>query len=512
MSCPSENVLLDYVERRLGAVQFGMVSAHLERCDACRALLSNPTVQTWVGPYRLERAIGGGGMGVVYRAHHGDSGQVVALKVLRPELGQEPSLVKRFHREVEALGAVAHPNLVKVLDSGTTEKHEPWLAMELVEGLSLSRMIRERGAMSVPVVLSLARQLAQALQVAHANGLIHRDLKPGNLLISDAMHLTVLDFGLVKHIKRTDETAISFSVFLGTPGYMAPEQIRGEEPTPAVDLYSVGVILHEALAGRRLFTGPSGHAIVATQLERDAPRLDAPHVPAAVTELVASLLSRGVANRVRTAEELLARLAQLEAAPTAQTVVELESVRRGPGYSQTRLVVLGAALSSVLLIVGSLAFGSATSRGNVPTAPLTVATTPPPRLEPTAAPTAPDEPTTPAEAPAVIAAPTPSPPPPKNDPPTPIARAQRRPPPAKPASRAPVDEPAALTPPPASSTSERLLTLQREVARLRTTLTGDRVALGLLDRVASGLTAQASPEQLRAVETKLRDLERQYAP
>jgi serine/threonine protein kinase len=205
-----------------------------------------------LGPWRLDELIGEGGMGVVFRATHTRNGSVAALKLIKEELAHSEEHARRFVREARAAREVRHPNLVGVLDAGHSDGHA-WLALEYVAGRGLDVRLREEGPLPPADVIRLAAEIGSALDAIHAAGLIHRDVKPANILFDAGGASRLTDFGLA--------TGVDYSVItqagkvLGTMDYLAPELIRGELPDPASDLYAFGCSIYECFAGRPPFGG-----------------------------------------------------------------------------------------------------------------------------------------------------------------------------------------------------------------------------------------------------------------
>ena len=232
--------------------------------------------------YRLDERLAAGGMGVVYRGVETKLDRPVAVKFLHEALAFVPDLKKRFGREVQAMGRLAHPNLVAILDSGV-HGGVPFLVMEFLVGRPLSQEIEDRGALPPARALAIARQILAGVAHAHASGIVHRDLKPDNvLLLSDGADggagepLKILDFGLAKMIgdSASGLTQLTNTGFaLGTPGYMSPEQARGAAADERADLYAVGVMLYEMLAGRRPFVADSAMGVLRMHMEDPPPPL-----------------------------------------------------------------------------------------------------------------------------------------------------------------------------------------------------------------------------------------------
>src|SRR5262249_13117023 len=212
-----------------------------------------------VSHFRLGRPLGGGGMGVVYTAEDLQLGRAVALKFLAPELVRDPVSKTRFLTEARAASALDHPNLCTLLEVGETEEGLLFLAMPRYEGESLVRLLA-RGPLPLEQALDLATQIARGLAKAHYHGIVHRDVKPANLFLTADGVVKILDFGIAKLMGEAGPTRRG--VLLGTPAYMSPEQTRGEEVDARADVWSLGVVLYEMLAGRRPFAGGSDEAVI----------------------------------------------------------------------------------------------------------------------------------------------------------------------------------------------------------------------------------------------------------
>ena len=251
-----------------------------------------------VGRFEIERLAGRGGMGHVYRAIDRATGGAAAVKIVQDELSE--SRRARFVREAQLLAELEHPAIVRYLSHGHTERNEPFLAMEWLEGEELgTRLVRE--GVTARAALPLLRRVAEAIGVAHARGIVHRDLKPSNLMLvgGELARVKVLDFGVAR---VQAEAMTRTGAAIGTPGYMAPEQARGSRDVDArADVFSLGCLLYECLTGRPPFSGESIMATLAKILLEDAPRLaDArPDLPRALDELVARMLAKDPAARPR---------------------------------------------------------------------------------------------------------------------------------------------------------------------------------------------------------------------
>ncbi|NDR53521.1 serine/threonine-protein kinase [Actinomyces sp. 565] len=256
------------------------------------------------GRYRLVERIALGGMGEVWRATDLRSGRAVAAKILRPELAGDEIFLSRLRAEAANSRGLRHPNLAVVLDSGE-RRGSGWIVMELVQGRALSDILAERGTMPPEEILPILAQVARALQVVHDSGVVHRDVKPSNILINREGLAKLTDFGISMGVNQRPMTATG--MVMGTAQYLAPEQAMGNMATPSGDLYALGVIAYEALAGRRPFTGSTQVDIAFAHVNQPVPPLP-DDLPEQVREVVMELLAKKAADRPRTARELARRL------------------------------------------------------------------------------------------------------------------------------------------------------------------------------------------------------------
>ncbi len=260
-----------------------------------------------ISHFRIGEPLGSGGMGVVYEAEDTQLGRSVALKFLAPELVRDPVSKARFLTEARAASALDHTNLCTILEAGESEDGLLFLAMPRYDGESLERRLT-RGPLPVEEAAEIAVQTARGLAKAHAHGIVHRDVKPGNLFLTRDGVVKILDFGIAKLTGETGHTRRG--TLLGTPSYMSPEQTRGEPVDARADVWSLGVVLYEMLAGRRPFTGGSGDAVVHAVLHQ-APepvtRLR-PEVPAELERILSRMLAKDPGQRHADAAEVLADL------------------------------------------------------------------------------------------------------------------------------------------------------------------------------------------------------------
>jgi Protein kinase domain len=264
---------------------------------------------TIVGSYRIDGLLGRGGMGVVYGAHHTELGRPVALKVLADQAGSNPDFVGRFEREGRIQASLDHPHVVTVYEAGESEQGL-YIAMRLVRGSTLAQLIRE-GELDAPRALDLLGQVADALDAAHAAGLVHRDVKPQNVLVGDADDAYLGDFGLTRVGDETRRTVTDGLV--GTVSYLAPEVIEGEEARPASDRYAFGAMLFEALTGRVVFPRGTNAATLFAHLNEPAPRISdrRPELPPELDELFARALSKDPAERPASAVGMVTETAEI---------------------------------------------------------------------------------------------------------------------------------------------------------------------------------------------------------
>ncbi|HUS29308.1 MAG TPA: serine/threonine-protein kinase [Kofleriaceae bacterium] len=265
-----------------------------------------------VSAYRIERLLGTGGMGWVYRAMHVIEAKYVALKVLREDQLRQDRAIDRMMREAQILATVPHPGIPTFFECGLLPDGRPWIAMELIEGTPLSVRIAE-GALDHEQVLGILGDVAAVLAAAHQRGVTHRDLKPDNILLTptDPSHpLRVIDWGIAHHVAGARYTHHDEAI--GTPTYMAPEQARGGPSEGHCDVYGLGVVAYQALAGRPPFVGKTSVEILVQHLNKPVPPLAprCPEAPIGLIELVESMLIKNYCDRP-TAEEVLESVATL---------------------------------------------------------------------------------------------------------------------------------------------------------------------------------------------------------
>jgi serine/threonine protein kinase len=291
---------------------------------------AGPLVGQMVGSYRVTRAIGAGGMGEVYEAVHPGIGSRVAIKVL--SAGGRGERVERFFAEARAINHIHHANIVNVLDLAFLPDGRPYILMELLSGSSLAQLIAARGPLPFELVGRVARETLAALGAAHRAGVIHRDIKPDNIFVTEAGLVKVLDFGIAKLMPEAapSSPATRTGVVLGTPHYMAPEQIRGDAIDGRTDLYALGVVLYEAVTGRRPFEGTTSYALFQQHMEAVPvhPRGLRPDLPPALEQGILGALAKDPRHRPPSAEALAAVLA-----PEAPAAYSTPTVPSSPPIS-----------------------------------------------------------------------------------------------------------------------------------------------------------------------------------
>jgi len=307
--------------------------------------LEDPLIgQTLAGKYRIEKLIKTGGMGSVYRGKHVLMDKTVAVKVLRPSLAVDDAVVARFSREAKAASRISHPHAVVVTDFGEAENGVVFLVMEYLDGRTLKEIIALEGAFTLERAVEIVRQVAGALDAAHAQGVVHRDLKSDNIMLSQTNGgdwAKVLDFGIAKIQQAEgvhDVDITEANLVVGTPQYMSPEQCSHSGPLDArSDIYSLGVIVYEMLAGHVPFTGESPTVIMMKQVQDPPPSILSarPELPAAVEDIVKRALAKQPVDRFQTAGDLSAALLTLvattgEAARVSGPIKAADTVANAP--------------------------------------------------------------------------------------------------------------------------------------------------------------------------------------
>src|SRR5579875_2100627 len=264
---------------------------------------------TIAGRYRLETRLGVGGMSTVMLAFDARLERYVAVKLLAEHLADDPTFVSRFRREALAAARLVHPNIVQVFDFGfDSGSHQHFLVMEHVSGHSCAELLRDRGHLDVEQAVEIVDQACRGLDYAHRNGVVHRDVKPGNLLVSDQDVVKLADFGIAR---ATDQSSITqVGSVLGTAAYLSPEQARGDEAGPRADIYSLGVVTYQLISGRLPYEASSLSELALKQQRESPVPLDelVPAVPRALAEAVQSALAIDQRDRPEEAMQFAAEL------------------------------------------------------------------------------------------------------------------------------------------------------------------------------------------------------------
>ncbi|HEY0127414.1 MAG TPA: protein kinase [Blastococcus sp.] len=327
------------------------------------------------GRYEITAPIAVGGMGEVWKARDRVLDRIVAAKVLKSEYTNDPSFLARFRNEARHTAALTHPNIASVYDYGETvddtgTQQLAFLVMEFVEGQPLVSILHDEGALPVDWTLHVLDQSAEGLSAAHRAGVVHRDIKPGNLMVRPDGVVKLTDFGIAQARDTTPLTRTGMVV--GTAQYLSPEQAQGMEVTAASDVYSLGVVGYECLTGARPFDGASQVAIALAHINRPPPPLPA-HVPAAVRLLIERALAKDPADRFPDGRAFADAIRRVAAGGTLAPVV-------GPGTRPTQ-VVAGAGLADsrtqVIPVTGPTAVAGAPGPGTAPSGPMPPLQTPP---------------------------------------------------------------------------------------------------------------------------------------
>jgi len=271
-----------------------------------------------ISHYRIVEQLGAGGMGVVYKAHDSRLDRAVALKFLPEELAQQPQALDRLRREARAASTLNHPGICTIYDIGEQDGRA-FIAMEFIDGMTLASHIHGK-PLPVQEILKLAIQITEALDAAHGEGIVHRDIKPANIFVTKRGQAKVLDFGLAKLIPKgvasadADDSHSIIGIISGTPSYMSPEQVRGDDLDPRTDIFSLGLSLYEMATGRQAFGGGTGGAIIEAVLTRPPVPVRSinPDIPPRLEEIIDKALEKDRDQRYQHAADMLVELQRLQ--------------------------------------------------------------------------------------------------------------------------------------------------------------------------------------------------------
>ncbi len=328
--------------------------------ELLRAAHSDPHVGRHIGNMVIIRKLAEGGMGSVYLAQDASNGQTLAVKILSPTLARNRNIMTRFFNEAKAAQSIEHPGVVRIFGADYDDQGNAYLVMEYLEGESLDQRLRRQGRLSVPETLSIARQIVSALAAAHDRGVVHRDLKPGNIFLTSdpsapgGERVKLLDFGVAKLV-AADKPLTSIGDIIGTPHYMAPEQCRADGNIDSrADLYALGCLIYAMLCGRTPFTGNHPGDIICAHLQAPVPppRMFLPTISPDLEATLLSLLQKDPARRPQSAERVQAMIK----APVPQPCNdESTSKVAAPASPWRRTLVIGAA-GLMTAAAGAIAF------------------------------------------------------------------------------------------------------------------------------------------------------------
>jgi len=275
-----------------------------------------------IGDYEIIDMLGSGGMGTVYRARKDGEDLEVALKILPGELAREQRFLSRFRREIRVLKDLDHPNIARIIDSGSTDEEYHYYTMELVEGLPLDEIMEREGRMSINDTLNIIRQCSRALDFAHQNKIVHRDIKPGNILVSFDWHVKITDFGIAHASEATKMTATGS--ILGTAEYMSPEQAEGKKIDGRSDIYSLGVVFYQMITGRLPFVAKTALEVMRQHRFAipDSPKDYNPEISMRIAGVIMKMMNKEPTQRF---DSFTAVLRALEIIENTGTVTESEA-------------------------------------------------------------------------------------------------------------------------------------------------------------------------------------------
>ena len=318
--------------------------------------------------YRLEKRIGQGGMAEVWLANDISLGRKVAVKMMKSQHNSDPVVIERFRREAQAVANLSHPNIVAVYDvvenDGQQNDGQQAVVMEYIEGMTLREVLDQKTRLSPSLTIHIGMAIASALDAAHAAGLVHRDIKPGNILITPAGRVMLADFGIAKAVNATEADLTNQNIMMGTAKYLSPEQVRGKPLDGRADIYSLGLVLYECLAGRVPFIGDSDVETALARVQRDPTNLlkKRPNLPPALTNFIHLMLHRDPARRPPTGLHVYQALVQIREAGVDGTPTGLTPASGNTGVYDTHPISPMSGYQQPP-IPGEVTFSNPVSRG-----------------------------------------------------------------------------------------------------------------------------------------------------
>ena len=286
--------------------------------------------------YRLEKRIGQGGMAEVWLANDISLSRKVAVKMMKAQHNNDPIVVERFRREAQAVGNLSHPNIVTVYDVVENDGHQA-VIMEYVEGMTLREVLDQKTRLSPSLTIHIGMAIASALDAAHASGIVHRDIKPGNILLTQTGRVMLADFGIAKAVNATEADLTNQNIMMGTAKYLSPEQVRGKPLDGRADIYSLGLVLYECLAGRVPFIGESDVDTALARVQREPTNLlkKRPNLPPALTNFVHLMLQRDPDRRPASGLHVYETLYRIREAGVDGTPTGLTPASGRPGFAES---------------------------------------------------------------------------------------------------------------------------------------------------------------------------------
>lgn len=301
-----------------------------------------------LGDYQLEDVIGEGSSGIVYRAKHVETQQEVAIKLFRKELVPDAIALKRFHREMEVLTKLSHPNIVAVSSFGTSSSGAPYMVMELIRGRSVKNTLDGKNVFEPRATATIIKEVCRGLSYAHEESIVHRDITPANILVGNNNIAKLVDFGNAKGIEFTGDTVTQFGTLVGTPSYMSPEQCLGEMYDARSDVYSLGCVMFEMLTGVKAFSSANPVEIIAKHISDDRRSIETTLATSALPSHMQSIILKCLARKP---SERFRNIAELEHDLSA-FLLNRKLAYSGASNSKLRLYAFIFALLIALLVVG----------------------------------------------------------------------------------------------------------------------------------------------------------------